>query len=94
MNSQDRKEFELIHLKIDTLTDSLADLKVEMNQAHQKTDESLRFIKDNLFDPHKGLWAETKVNSLFRVSSMKWRGIVGTGFVGLFFKQIWDLFSN
>ena len=55
MNSQDRKEFELIHLKIDTLTDSLADLKVEMNQAHQKTDESLRFIKDSLFDPHQGL---------------------------------------
>jgi len=94
MNSQDRKEFELIHLKIDTLTDSLADLKVEMNQAHQKTDESLRFIKDNLFDPHKGLWAETKLNSQSRASTSKWRGIVGTGFVGLFFKQIWDLFSN
>lgn len=60
MNSQDRKEFELIHLKIDTLTDSLADLKVEMNQAHQKTDDSLRFIKDNLFDPHKGLWLKPR----------------------------------
>jgi hypothetical protein len=94
MNSQDRKEFELIHLKIDTLTDSLADLKVEMNQAHQKTDESLRFIKDSLFDPHQGLWAETKQNSLYREQSSKWRGIIGAGFIGLFFKQIWDLFSN
>ena len=76
MNQTDRKEFELIHTKIDSMT------------------QDIKFIKENLFNPHKGLWAETKQNSQFRENATKWRGIVGTGVVGLFFKQIYDIFSS
>lgn len=93
MNANDRKEFEIVHLKIDELKKDITELKNEMSKAHSKTDESLSFIKENLFNPNEGLWAETKLNSQFRENSQKWRGIVGTGFVGLFLKQLWDMMS-
>ena len=73
MNEADRKEFELIHTKIDGMT------------------QDIKFIKENLFNPHEGLWAETKLNTQFRKDSQKWRGVIGTGFVGLLFKQIYDI---
>ncbi len=93
MNANDRKEFEIVHLKIDELKKDITELKIEMGKQHSKTDESLSFIKENLFNPNQGLWAETKLNSQFRENSQKWRGIVGTGFVGLFLKQLWDMMS-
>ena len=64
-----------------------------MEKAHQKTDESLSFIKENLFNPHEGLWAETKENTRFRENSQKWRGIIGVGFVGLVIEKVWSLFT-
>ena len=57
MNQADRKEFDLIHNKIDQIKEDIDDLKQTMNQAHTKTDESLSFMKENLFNPHEGLWA-------------------------------------
>lgn len=93
MNQADRKEFELIHNKIDNITSSLDELRVEMDKAHQKVDDNLRFVKENLFNPHDGLWAETKLNTQFRQSTSKWRGVIGTGFVGLFIKHVWDMFN-
>ena len=53
----------------------------------------IKFIKENLFNPHEGLWAEAKKNTQFRKDTTKWRGVIGAGFVGLFFKQIYDLFT-
>ena len=91
MNQADRKEFDLIHNKIDHITQSIEDLKTEMETAHQKTDENLSFIKENLFNPHEGLWAETKLNSQFRKDSQKWRGVIGAGFIGLIIKHVWDI---
>ena len=64
-----------------------------MENAHLKTEETLKFIKENLFNPNQGLWAETKQNSQFRESAGKWRSTIGAGFIGLFFKQLYDLFS-
>ena len=93
MNAADRKEFDLIHNKIDNITQSIDELKSDMDKAHIKTEENLKFIKESLFNPHDGLWAETKLNSQFRQSTSKWRGIIGTGFVGLFVKHIWDMFN-
>ena len=70
--------------------------KQEFNIIHDKMDElsaDIKFIKENLFNPHEGLWAETKLNSNFRQSTSKWRGIIGTGFIGLIFKHVWDMFQ-
>jgi|TARA_B100000519_G_scaffold124147_1_gene107270 hypothetical protein len=93
MNQADRKEFDIIHNKIDNLTNSIEELKDEMDKAHSKTEESLSFIKENLFNPHEGLWAETKLNTQFRTDTKKWRGVVGAGFIGLIFKHVWDIFQ-
>ena len=93
MNQADRKEFDIIHNKIDNLTNYIEELKDEMDKAHSKTEESLSFIKENLFNPHEGLWAETKLNTQFRTDTKKWRGVVGAGFIGLIFKHVWDIFQ-
>ena len=93
MNATDRKEFDLIHNKVDNLTQSLSEMKLDMDKAHEKTGESLKFIKENLFNPHEGLWAETKLNSQFREDTKKWRYPIGTGFIGLMAKHIWDIFN-
>ena len=93
MNQQDRKEFEIVHLKIDELKKDILKLQADMEKAHLKTDDSLSFIKENLFNPNQGLWAETKQNTQFRESASKWRTTIGAGFVGLFFKQLYDLFG-
>ncbi len=93
MNQADRKEFDLIHNKIDGIKDDIDGLKTSMKEAHNKTDESLSFLKENLFNPHEGLWAETKLNSQYRANSNKWRGIIGTGFVALIIDKVWNMFS-
>ena len=93
MNQADRKEFDLIHNKIDTIKEDIERMNNDINNAHQKTDENLKFIKESLFNPHEGLWAETKLNSQFRQSTTKWRGIIGVGFVGLIIDKIWGMFQ-
>ena len=94
MNQQDRKEFEIVHLKIEDMRQDLVELRKEMDIAHKKNDESLSFIKENLFNPHEGLWAETKQNSQFRDDSKKWRFPIGVGFISLVIKNIWDSITS
>ena len=93
MNQHDRKQLEIAHLKLDDMRQDLVDLKNDMEKAHQKTDESLSFIKENLFNPHEGLWAETKENTRFRENSQKWRGIIAVGFIGLVIEKVWSIFT-
>ena len=93
MNQHDRKQLEIAHLKLDDMRQDLVDLKNDMEKAHQKTDESLSFIKENLFNPHEGLWAETKENTRFSENSQKWRGIIGVGFIGLVIEKVWSIFT-
>tara|TARA_Y100000992_G_scaffold296320_1_gene258375 strand:+ start:600 stop:881 length:282 start_codon:yes stop_codon:yes gene_type:complete len=93
VNATDRKEFELVHNKIDSIEKKIDELKHDMSMAHGKTDESLRFLKENLFNPHEGLWAETKKNSEFRESTSKWRYGIGMGFIALMMKNVWEMFN-
>ena len=94
MNQADKKEFELIHNKIDNITSSLDELREEMDKAHQKVDENLRFVKENLFNPDKGLWAETKLNTQFRESSQKWRTLISIPVIGMVAKSIYEMFTG
>lgn len=93
MNQSDRNQLEIAHLKLDDMRQDIVDLKRDMEKAHTKTEESLKFIKENLFNPNRGLWAETKLNSQYRESSNKWRGMIGAGFIGLLFKQLYDMMT-
>lgn len=83
MNGQDKKDLNVILER--------------MEQADKDRDEirkDIKFIKENLFNPHEGLWTESKQNTQFRQNTTKWRGVIGTGFVTLFVKHIWDLFKS
>ena len=46
-----------------------------------------------MFNPHEGLWTETKQNTQFRENTTKWRGIIGVGFIGLIIDKVWSVFS-
>ena len=94
MNQHDRTQLEIAHLKLDDMRQDLVDLKTDMEKAHVKTDESLSFIKENLFNPHEGLWAETKENTRFRENSQKWRSVIGIGFIGLVIEKVWSIFTT
>ena len=47
MNAADRKQLEIAHLKLDDVRQDIVDLKNDMEKAHEKTEESLKFIKEN-----------------------------------------------
>jgi len=65
-----------------------------MNQADKDREEihtDIKFIKENLFNPKEGLWAETKLNSQFRESSQKWRTLISIPVIGMVAKSIYDV---
>ena len=93
MNSKDKQDLELVHYRLEELDKKLDQMKHDMSMAHGKTDATLSFIKENLFNPNEGLWAETKQNTQFRENSQKWRGIVGAGFVALIIDKVWNMFG-
>ena len=93
MNAKDKQDLELVHYRLDELDKKMDEMKADMSKAHGKTDESLSFIKENLFNPNNGLWAETKQNTQFRESTTKWRSVVGVGIIGLVLDKVWSLFQ-
>ncbi len=59
MNQADRKEFDLIHEKIDNISHTVNEMKVDADAQHMMLRTDIKFIKENMFDPHTGLWAES-----------------------------------
>ena len=82
VNGQDKKDLNVILERMD-----------QADKDRDKIHQDIKFIKENLFNPHKGLWAETKQNTQFREDATKWSTTIGAGFIGLFFKQIYDYFG-
>ena len=81
VNGQDKKDLNVILERMD-----------QADKDRDQIHSDIKFIKENLFNPHEGLWTETKQNTQFRTDTKKWRGVIGAGFIGLFFKQVYDLF--
>ena len=81
VNGQDKKDLNVILERME-----------QADKDRGKIHDDIKFIKENLFNPHEGLWQESKQNTQFRQDAKKWRGVIGAGFIGLFFKHIYDLF--
>ena len=94
MNQADRKEFDIIHNKIDNISKTVNEINVTSEGQHEMLRQDIKFVKENLFNPHEGLWAETKQNTQFRENSQKWRGIIGIGFIGLIIDKVWSIFTQ
>ena len=91
MNKTDKENLKLIEYRLDE-----QDRRV--NLLHQEFDSKLgdihtdiKFIKENLFNPETGLWAETKQNSAFRKNTTMWRGIIGGGLIAALVESFWGL---
>jgi len=82
MNGKEKQDLELVLHRLNQADGDRKELHTD-----------IKFIKDNLFNPKEGIWAEVKDNTRFRENTSKWRGVIGAGFIGLFFKQIYDLFT-
>ena len=94
MNQADRKEFDIIHEKIDNINHIVNDIKVTSEGQHEMLRQDIKFVKENLFNPHQGLWSETKLNTQYREDSKKWRYPIGVGFISLVIKNIWDSITS
>ena len=92
-------EYETLTIGSDVNGQDKKDLNVileRMEQADKDRDQmhtDIKFIKENMFNPHKGLWAESKENTRFRENTTKWRSVMGAGFIGLIGKHLYDLFQ-
>ena len=82
MNGQDKKDLNVI----------LEQMK-QADKDREQMHTDIKFIKENLFNPHEGLWAETKLNSQFRENTTRWRGVIGVGFIGLIIDKVWSVFN-
>ena len=83
MNGQDKKDLNVILERME---------QADKDRDQMHTD--IKFIKENMFNPHNGLWAETKLNSQFREDSKKWRYPIGVGLISLVLKNVWDSFIS
>ena len=82
LNGQDKKDLNVILERM-----------VQSDKDREQMHTDIKFIKENLFNPHEGLWAETKLNSQFRENTTKWRGVIGVGFIGLIIDKFWSVFN-
>ena len=82
MNGQDKKDLNVILERM-----------VQADKDREQMHIDIKFIKENLFNPHEGLWAETKQNTQFRENTTKWRCVIGTGLLAIFFERVWSIFS-
>ena len=82
-NQTTKELLKLVEYQIEQIFNEIQALKEDNKSAHDDVKGDLRFIKNNLFDPKEGVWAEVKQNSNFRNETVKWRNALGLGFFGL-----------
>ena len=83
MNGQDKRDLNVILERME---------QADKDRDTMHTD--IKFIKENLFNPHEGLWAETKQNTQFRQTTTKWRSVVGVSVLGLVVSRVWEFIAN
>ena len=94
MNKQDKQDLELILYRLNEQDKAVGKLEKHFNSKFNEIHEDISFIKENLFNPSEGLWAETKQNTQFRKSTTMWRGIIGGGVIAALVESFWGMFTN
>ena len=94
MNKTDKQDLKLIEYRLDAQDESVKNLHLEFDEKLGQIHTDIKFIKENLFNPETGLWAETKLNTQHRQSTTKWRTIIGGGFIALIIDMFWDIFTK
>ena len=93
-NPTTKETLQLIEYQIAQIFNEINNLNEDNKTAHTEVKKDLRFIKQNLFDPNEGIWAEVKQNSNFRKDTIKWRSALGLGVFSLIGKQLYDFFKS
>ena len=94
MNKTDKEDLKLIEYRLDEQDERVKLLHQEFDTKLGDIHTDIKFIKENLFNPETGLWAETKLNTQHRQSTTKWRTIIGGGFIALIIDMFWDIFTK
>ena len=94
MNKQDKQDLELILYRLNEQDKSVQKLEKHFTSKFNEIQEDISFIKENLFNPNEGLWAETQQNTQFRENTTMWRTIIGGGLIALIGDMFWDMFSK
>ena len=93
-NPTTKETLKVIEYQIEQIFKEVEKLNEDNLKAHTEVKNDLRFIKNNLFDPNEGIWAEVKQNSNFRNDTVKWRNALGLGVFSLIGKQVYDFFKS
>lgn len=93
-NPTTKETLKIIEYQIEQIFKEVEKLNEDNLKAHTDVKNDLRFIKNNLFDPNEGIWAEVKRNSNFRNDTVKWRNALGLGVFSLVGKHIYDFFKS
>ena len=93
-NPTTKETLKIIEYQIEQIFKEVEKLNQDNLKAHTDVKNDLRFIKNNLFDPNEGIWAEVKRNSNFRNDTVKWRNALGLGVFSLIGKHIYDFFKS
>ena len=94
MNKTDKQDLKLIEFRLDAQDESVKNLHIEFDEKLAQIHTDIKFIKENLFNPETGLWAETKLNTQHRQNTTKWRTIVGGGVIALMIDMFWGMFTK
>ena len=94
MNKIDKENLKLIEYRLDEQDRRVIELHTEFDTKLGDIHEDIKFIKENLFNPETGLWAETKLNTQHRQQTTKWRTIIGGGVIALMIDMFWDMFTK
>ena len=94
MNKTDKENLKLIEYRLDEQDERVKLLHTEFDTKLSDIHTDIKFIKENLFNPESGLWAETKLNTQFRENTSKWRMVMGAGVIAAIGDMIWDWFTK
>ena len=94
MTQEEKQDLKLIMYRLDESDKRVDELHTEFRDNLINLHTDIKFIKENLFNPNEGLWAETKLNSQHRKNTSNWLMVIGAGVIAALGDMFWDMFSK